>query len=125
MVMIDRIFIQEEKTALALDRQLARDRPGADTGDTGTRGHGNGAGNTGNGDTGTLGTRERGREWGNGDTGTLGTREHWGREWGWGSSGMGIIGNLLARDRPGGDTGNTGNTGNGAGILGMGTREWG
>ncbi|XP_005061769.1 PREDICTED: glioma tumor suppressor candidate region gene 1 protein-like, partial [Ficedula albicollis] len=27
MVMIDRIFIQEEKTALALDRQLARDRP--------------------------------------------------------------------------------------------------
>lgn len=28
MVMIDRMFIQEEKTTLALDKQLAKEKPG-------------------------------------------------------------------------------------------------
>lgn len=39
MVMIDRMFIQEEKTTLALDKQLAKEKPGErGGGERGTRG---------------------------------------------------------------------------------------
>lgn len=36
MVMIDRMFIQEEKTTLALDKQLAKEKPGEKGGEGGT-----------------------------------------------------------------------------------------
>lgn len=39
MVMIDRMFIQEEKTTLALDKQLAKEKPGErGGGERGTKG---------------------------------------------------------------------------------------
>ncbi|XP_041267063.1 BRD4-interacting chromatin-remodeling complex-associated protein [Onychostruthus taczanowskii] len=96
MVMIDRIFIQEEKTALALDRQLARDRPGL--------------GNPGMG----LGTGRESREWG-GNPGN-----------GVGIPGTGLaLDRQLARDRPGGNPGSGLGMGLGNLGMGLGSREWG